>query len=395
MTRHLLLALLIPATAFAQLDLRNHDDLPVVAVPAETPAEETVEPVEVWRLDCGTDSDLLIGHIRTASAATDGALLFLDDQLDQVLLVDAAGTFQRTYGRAGDGPGETRNAFDVCSLSGGRIGIAEGKPSQVFTMAGTGMFIILDANGDPLDQFRPAQQATSGEFPHLRGVRVVNDQLLVGYHLIQVSPPRFTAINRIILCDDTGAVQATLGECIVDDSLENTQGYESNEFEPYGTGRYDLARDGRIALLPERDTYLVVIRDPDGGGLRLEGQADARRRTRKEMDELVEMNTAGPFVWEACETDPALVGVRFRPDGKLWVERCPLTTEPAPRDFGTFDEFDREGKLLRRVHLRTPGDPATDHLVHLADGRFVLIRNHHVTEDSEAEDVELEVVLLE
>ena len=83
------------------------------------------------------------------------------------------------------------------------------------------------------------------------------------------------------------------------------------------------------------------------------------------------------------------------PDGKLWVERCPLTTEPAPGDFGTFDEFDRDGTLLRRVHLRAPGDPATDHLVHLADGRFVLIRNHHVTEDSEADDVELEVVLLE
>ena len=100
------------------------------------------------------------------------------------------------------------------------------------------------------------------------------------------------------------------------------------------------------------------------------------------------------FYWEACATDPALVGVHFRPDGKLWVERCPLTADPEAGDFGAFDEFDREGRLLRRVHLRAPGDSATDRLVALSDGRFVLMRNHHVAADSEAEDVELEVVLL-
>jgi hypothetical protein len=394
MIRCTILILLLASTAAAELDLRNHDGLPAIEVPTAAPWEETVELTEVWRLDCGAEAEVLVGRVSTAAAAPDGRVLLLDRQLGHVLQVDADGAVLRTYGRAGDGPGETDNAFDVCALPDGRVGILEGAPSGTFIFGGTGRLIVLDAQGDPHATIRPAEQATSGEFPTPRGVRVVGDRLLVGYQLTQVAPPRITTVNRVVLCDDEGAVLATLGEWTVESSLEEAVGREVDLFEPYGTGRYDLASDGRVALLPERDAYVVVVRGPDGAGLRLEGTAEARRRSRDEIDALVEENTSGPFTWEACTAEPALAGVRFRPDGRLWVERCPLTTDPETGDFGTYDEFDREGALLRRVRLHAPGDPASDRLVALADGRFILIRNHHVDEESEEADVELEVVLL-
>ncbi|RKZ13705.1 hypothetical protein DRQ50_10100 [bacterium] len=385
--------LLIAATATAQLDLSDHTALPVVQVPAEAVLEQTIELQEVWRLDCGAEAEILVGRISTAAAAPGGGVLVLDRQLGHVLLVDNSGSVRRTYGRSGEGPGETKGLFDVCALSGNRIALMEGKPPMTFGM-GSNKVVVLNEAGDPLGTLRFAPVHAPHEPSELRGIRTDGKHLLIGYHQTHFEPPNITSSSYLVLSDDQGKVLADLGSRTHQEALAATTMNEADYFEPYGTGRFDLAVDGRMALLPERDAYVVVVRDMDGGGVRLEGTTVARQRSRSEIDVLVETNSGGPFAWEACVTEPALVGVHFRPDGKLWVERCPLTAPQEAGSFGAFDEFDREGRLLRRVHLRAPGDAATDRLVALSDGRYVLVRNHHVAEDSEAEDVELEVVLL-
>lgn len=375
---------LVASASAAPLDLGDHDSLPMVSVPFEPPRTDIVTLDQVWRLDCGEDAPVVVGRIDAAASTPDGGVLLLDRQMGHVLLVDARGRFVRTYGRSGDGPGEIRNANDVCSLPGGRVGVAEGAPSGTFVFGGSGRFVVLDGAGDPVDSFRPAEQAVSGEFPSLRDVRAVGDRLLAGYHLSRVAPPEITSCNRLILCDGAGEKLAVLGEKTTVSSFTQAVSREADYFEPYGTGRYDLAADGRVALLPERDAYVVVLRHPDGGGLRLVGQPRPRERSPGEIAELVEANRAGPFGWEACAAEPALRGVRFRPDGSLWVEVCPPARRPEPGDFGTFDVFDRDGRLERRVRLVVPGDPATDRLVSLADGRFALVRNHHDAVDGSA-----------
>jgi hypothetical protein len=394
MWRLLVLALLVSSSSAGPADLGDHDSLPMVPVPFAPPRTDIVSLDQVWRLDCGEDAAVVVGGIDAAAAAPGGGVLLLDRQLGHALLVDARGRFVRTYGRAGQGPGETAAANDVCALPGGRVGIVEGAPSGTFLLGGTGRINVLDAAGDPLLSFRPAAQAVSGEFPTLRDARAVGDRLLVGYNLTRVSPPEITTINRLILCDGAGDLLATLGEKTVVSSFTETKSREADSFEPFGTGRYDLAADGRMALLPSRDAYVVVVRAADGGGLRLVGQPTARVRTPREIAAAEAANSAGPFAWVACETEPALVGVRFHPDGELWVELCPQAARPEPGDFGTFDVFDRWGQLLRRVRLVAPGDPATDRLLALADGRFVLVRNHHVPADSAADDVGLAVLML-
>lgn len=109
---------------------------------------------------------------------------------------------------------------------------------------------------------------------------------------------------------------------------------------------------------------------------------------------LVEEMLGGHETCQALDDHPAVGRIRWRPDGRLWVE--PFAVEPAEGAFACFDEFSPEGEYLRRVQLVAPGDPATDELILMGDGRLVLLKGFkRVAEDEDEEVVATEVVLLE
>ena len=157
-------------------------------------------------------------------------------------------------------------------------------------------------------------------------------------------------------------------------------------------GRADLAADGRVAFAPYRDRYLVAVRDPDGSGFCLDSDRPACANSQTEQDYMNGIYGDGA----ALDYAPRLRRVRWRPDGRLWVE--PGDRAARGDAFACFDEYDADGTYARRVLLDIPGDPVTDLLFVMEDGRMVLARGFRrlQAEDEEPEeDVVMEVVLLE
>ncbi len=395
----LLLVILLSSSACAHdlpagaIDLTDYGPLPVIEVPVSVSHTDTILLENQWRFACGEDSEILVGRVHNVAAGADGRVLLLDRQLDQVFVLDRHGRYLRTCGRSGEGPGETNASQDVAELPDGRILIIEGTDPGSYNFGGRGRILVWNASSDPVATWYPANQKETGEFPTARGLCVAGDRIMVGYQMMRVAPPEYTTISRLIQLDDTGRISALLGDHTVVGSFEDTAHHELDNYEPYATPRFDMGADGTMVYLPERDRYLVVVRRADGSGLRLENDIDGPRRTDAEKQDLITEHSVAPFTFEPCETKPVLVGVHCRPDGCLWVERTPMAPE-APGVFGRYDEFSPRGELLREIVLIAPGDPAVDKLCFLADGRFILIRNHHLygegEEDEEERDEDLE-----
>jgi len=369
----ILLALSGPGNA--SQDLTNYTNLPLVTNPNPESIQTTLTLEEIWRLDCSEDADILIGRIKKAAAAQNGNVLLLDTQLNQAHEVDIDGKVVRTYGSQGEGPGETTGAFDLCQLSDGRVAIMEGSPARTMKLSGQGQIHLLAPNGDPLEVWRPADEKVAGEFPNLRALRVSGKRILVGYQLTQVSPPELTWTNHLILMDEDGHQLALLGEKVFVSNFSGTTSRESDEHEPFSGGRFDIDAGGRMAMVPDRDLYRVVVRNMDGSGFQLEMPAHNCQRAKEVIDEMVESNSAGPFIFEALPNKPEIRRVRWRPNGSLWVEHCSNQDDLPENVFIRFDEFDETGVFRRQVAVNVPGNPQTDRLILLSDGRFVMIRN--------------------
>ncbi len=369
-----LAALLLAGTAAAQDDVMDLSRLRTVALPDAPPAEVDVVLHARWTLDCGDDPAFMLGVVDQAAAGPDSTVLLVDRGLDQVLVIGADGACLAVRGRTGEGPGELSGLFCAAPLGGGRLVLAQGMPPETYGVT-AGKVVILDAAGHPAGGFDFRDPAASGsDWPTLRGLRTAGDRMLVGLFIAHVEPPNVTAINRLLLCDDTGAVQAVLGDHRVTTSFLDADLREENIFEPYTLDRFDLAADGRVVFLPTRDTYEVCVVDAaTGEGLRVTADRAGRSRTRAEREDVAARNGGEGGTFATLPAEPALRGVRFRPDGAVWVA---LGRDPgaAAADFGTFDEIGPDGAWRRRVHLHAPGDAAADRLIMLSDGRFVLVR---------------------
>ena len=105
---------------------------------------------------------------------------------------------------------------------------------------------------------------------------------------------------------------------------------EEDYFEPFGFGRCDLSGTGRVAFAPERDPWKVAVRDPDGSGIVMERPWENVSRSGEEKDH-VEKLLGGHEACHALEYHPAVGRIRWRPDGRLWVE--PMGIEPATGAF--------------------------------------------------------------
>lgn len=315
--------------------------------------------------------------------------------MNQALEIDSEGLVVRVYGSQGEGPGETTGAFDLCQLSDGRVAIMEGSPARTMTMSGQGKIHVLPPNGDPLEVWRPADEKVAGEFPNLRAVRLSGKRILVGYQLTQVSPPEMTWTNHLILLDEDGHQLALLGEKVFVTNFSETTNRESDEHEPFSGGRFDIDAAGRVAMVPDRDLYRVVVRNIDGSGFQLEMPANNCKRAQEVIDEMVESNSAGPYIFEALPNKPEINRVRWRPNGSLWVEHCTSQNDLPENVFIRFDEFDETGVFRRQVAVKVPGNPKTDRLLLLSDGRFVMISNLYNPEGESTSEggSDLEVIL--
>ena len=341
---------------------------------------ETVTLHAVWRLDCGEDADPVVGKIVSAAPGLAGRVLLVDSQLCQVLVIGPEGDVERTVGRCGEGPGELSGAYRALQLADGRIGIAGGIAAPGLQFGGQGRVVLLDEEGVPAATWRVGGEQDGVPICSLRELRHAAGHVLAVTARKTGTPPKFVDIREVSLIDPVdGARTVILRDLQTDDMTQALQ--ERPTVEPLASDRSDVSACGRVALAPERDRWLVVVRNPDGSGLALERPWAFVARSAADITQ-VRRALGDPAEYiEVLEDHPAIGRLRWRPDGCLWVE--PGGPTDAPGAFACFDEISATGELLRRVRVVVPNAAEDDELLLLEDGRFVLLRGFAAAADDE------------
>jgi hypothetical protein len=384
-------ALTAAANAHAELlPLAPHTAWPTRPVPERAPAEVTLPLQQIWRLECGDNTEPLIGDIVSVAAGPDGRVLLVDGQLCHVMVVSADGKVERTVGRCGNGPGELTGAFRAVTLPDGRMGIADGCDAPGIQFGTRGNIVILDRDDLPVGELMAGGDPGGVPVCVPRDVRSAAGRILAVTYRAQVQPPKMTSVLELSLLDAASGEREIAARQLHTTDMTEPAINERDAYEPFASGRCDLSATGRLAMAPERDRWLVAVREGDGTGFVLERpwrsvgrSAAAREEARRQL---------GSDTSRIFETEPAIGLVRWRPDGHLWVE--PLGAELPPGVVACFDEFTPNGALVRRVYLAVPGAAADARLLVLEDGRLALLEGFGREPSEDAGDLAPAVTLL-
>lgn len=367
------LMLLVGAIPGARADipaLEPHAGWPVRTVDSACPAEIGVVATPVWRIDCGADSEPVIGRIVAAASGLDDAVLLVDSQLSRVLVVDGGGEIVRCVGTEGEGPGELTGAFRAAQLSDGRFAIADGAEQPTAKLGGRGRVVLLDG------QLQPAGELLVGGDPGkmpvctVRELRYSGDAILAATYRYQVVPPQVVSVLELSLVDSRSTQREVLARRVYSTGFGETVTREADAFEPFSGGRCDISRTGEVAYATDRDEWSVAIRFADGNGLWLKREWPRTKRIGSELEDVYRAY-GGPESVEAVPWRPVIKSIAWRPSGTLWVE-----AEGAPvRDdsVASYDEFSATGEWLARIFIAIPDAADAPQIELLSDGRIVVL----------------------
>lgn len=324
---------------------------------------------EQWRFDCHGDADPVVGTIVSAAPASEGRVLLIDSQQCQVLVIAPGGGVERVVGRPGPGPGELTGAFRAAQLPPDRFGIADGCTAPGFKIGTRGSIVVLDAEGDPVGEFLAG--GDPGSFPMcvLRELRNSGDELLAATHRSEVSPPLTVSVRELSVLDVRSGVREVIARTVHRADMRNQSIDEIDVYEAFAGGRCDISRSGRIALAPDRDRWSLAVRERDGSWSQVERPWTPVSRGPGERDRV--RQEIGSLTGEVLSQEPAIGRVRWRPDGRLWVE--PFGMDLPAGVMACFDELSADLTLVRRVHLALPDSSRRGELILMEDGRFVLL----------------------
>jgi hypothetical protein len=343
----------------------------VIENPATPPGgQRTVQPGELWRAG-GEDAEVFFGSVGRVLAGPDGTVLVLDTQLSEVQVYDRHGTWLRTLGREGEGPGEVRGPADCWHLPDGRLCIGQSFP---------GRLVYLEADGTPAGsaEYRPATAPATFSVM-VAGRPAPGGMLLAGIRMLQSGGPQAEQTFFLAQCDVEGREQAVF--------LEKDYAIDFADFrldeaamDFVWNGRMATDAQGNVYSAPHRDRYLVRVQAPDGEVVRefsrpvTIGERTARQRTvATKLLEGIGASYGVPLQGVTIEDrEPAITGLDVRPDGTVWV-RTPANEPPAGA-YAVYDVFAADGRFREQVALQIAGDPDRDRAYLLADGRLAVVR---------------------
>lgn len=347
-------------------------DWPSVEVPEEPPSVQTVRTEILWRLDCSTNAEVLVGRIVAAAPGLDGRTLLLDGQMQRVLVMSRTGLLERAFGQRGEGPGDLPpGCYRLFGLLDGRIGVCGGGPAMVVHPRATGKIVLLDQADQPAGLWYGAGDPGSAPASSIRDLRCSNDNILVSSYSMVFKEASLSNRQQLAFINSVNGDRTVIGSREFEVKTREMRFEESDYFEPFAYGRCDISSIGQIAFAPLRDRWLVAIRSKVGKGLVLDRQWTQVKRTEGQK-EAVWKALGGHDGCVALDSEPAIGLIRWRPDGKLWVE--PFGIDPGDGAIACFDEFDSSGALIRRVRLEIPDLQDTDELVVMENGRIVVLR---------------------
>ncbi len=360
------------AAAMALSSLATAAPAPRVDNPAK-PAEGRVDVKlkEIWRAG-GEDDDVFFGSIGAVQRGKDGKVYILDTQQSQVQVYSPEGKHLATLGREGEGPGEVTRPAGMLQLTDGRLCLLQSFPGRIVMLKPDGL-----PAGEATYQSGAAQQ---GSFNVLNAgaPAPAGDMVLLGIRMTMGNSALSDQTFFLSRCDGQGKEKT----CFL------TKGYQINYADlrldegkmDFVWTRFAVAPDGTIYTAPERNAYLVRVQSPDGTVQReitrahtLRARDAAGRQTATRILEAIGGYYPAPLKGTSIENAESAIAAIFLDDqGNLLVQaNDPGAAEPGV--FAVLDVFDKQGKFVRQMALRCPGDPQRDGLMVLGGGRVVVL----------------------
>lgn len=373
--RSAVLALLVLATAVPaqwkgkveQREGQTHTLNP--AAPMQAP--QTVKLTEEWRIG-GYESDEIFGVITSIVEADDGNLYMLDAQLTEVKVYSPQGEFLRTIGRAGEGPGEFRFAFNHFQVPGGDIGVLQAFPPKI---------VLLTLEGEPAGEY-PLPEFTGQGFQIIIGAEHAGDQLaIMQMHNQQLDGGQGFVMKEALTLSPRASTASTEVTTFTSNLSFSDPVIDEIQWTGMRNGRWTALPNGRVVVARKFAEYEFEIYGKDGKLERVvHREYPEHRRTEAEKKfvlKLFEDSTRQqiPFPnkrFVISDLHNAVSGLDSREDGSIWVATSRGRFEPPKGTIGTFDVFDATGKFVQQLSLAGEADPWNDLVTFVGDRVFVV-----------------------
>lgn len=372
--RRTLIALMILAVAPLHADWAGSkvakDGVTMILNPAEsTTAAETLALKEVWRAGGEDDEDVLFGVITDIVADAKGNFYLLDSQLTEIQVYAPDGTYVRTIGREGEGPGEFRMAFNLLMLPSGNLGVLQTAPAKL---------VGLTLDGDPADALSLPESEETG-FKMLYAAQNAGKDVAVVYGFMQPGESGFTMTSNLSLLNASGQSERKLHSDSSSMKAANPLIVEK-EWDSFRNNRWSAGPDGRVYAAPTFGEYTINVWNPDGSlshVIQREYPDHARtaahlERVRDLFKGFFRQVPVPNLKFEIEDNWNPIRSIHARDDGTLWVQTSRGGTDLPAGTIGVFDVFDKEGRFDRQVTLKGQGDPDTDGLFFVRDRLFVV-----------------------
>jgi hypothetical protein len=341
----------------------------------------TLELEELWRAG-GEDEDVMFGLPVEAISDGEGRVYLADQQLCQVFVFGPDGELAGTLSREGEGPGEVRGPVDLVHLPDGTFGLAEFFPGKLVKVTPDDVpagEITVDVSGD-----------TSGGASCGFTIQTMAES--AGDHLIIAgsrSVPKEHVLERIhflAAVDQDGRQTVRYLEQISHIQRPHSVVHE-NDFLPCFPLANALGPDGRVYAPRDRDRYEVVVFEPDGTIDHVIERPDFKtwHRNQRDTGRVLALFQAwaspNPDTWPEFDlerTERAITTLNLDGQGRLWVQHSRSNRNLPNGVFLNLDLYDRDGHWLREVHLVCEGNPMSDGIRFLGDGRVLLIKGFMV-----------------
>ena len=354
----------------------------IVDLPADPPTRRTVALSEQWRIGAD-DEDVLLGVITGVVVDAAGQVYLVDRQLSQVVVMSPDGEYVATLGREGDGPGELRRPHMLVTLDdAGTIGVVQGFPGKI---------IGLDAEGNPAGDITLGGNAAEGGFAFLRDCVRVGDRFYADTGRMTFDPEtgKVNRTTSLAVFDREGQRVALLAEDSRANDMSKPSYDEAAEYTEFST--WAVGPDGRVYTTPERERFLLRVRDSEGAEvMTLQRPFTPRTRT---ADEKAEVASGIDFIQNGRrlevetnvqDTDPAIRELEVGSDGRLYVTNCNNYRRYLPvGTAGRYDVISPEGKFLEELTVTVPGFNGEEDVLFFIDGtHFLVIRNFDDASDA-------------
>ncbi|MDE2957994.1 MAG: 6-bladed beta-propeller [Bacteroidota bacterium] len=317
--------------------------------------DETWQVVEKFRLGSG---DILFGSIRSFDVDQNGRVYVLDNQSQEIHIFDAEGTFVRTAGGQGTGPGEFERASAVDISPKGEIWVMEMPKGQLTALDSNGIYQrreYVNSTGTAYSRY-PGGMDRVGRYNG-----AVYNRMGEGHTFALARfDASFAPIDTVPI--PMRPVDPEFFEHLMDDGRSRIraavpyQGSHQWRFSTSGhfwtlyTGTYELAE-----ITPAGEVLRIVTLDFEPLPVTAQDKAQVRDQLRWFTRQGGSMDLS-----RIPNTKPVVSSFFVDDIGSLWVQRVALESDDEGR---IFDVFDADGRFLGQLRLPFALDMRVDPVV--------------------------------